>query len=59
MWIGWATTSTLVTLISVERESIEFCMEFVHFVEGLHITITRDRKHHEHALEMKDGGHGY
>lgn len=45
--------------IEAGREYVEAYVVYVHFVEGLHNTITRGGAHDEHAGEKGDEGHGH
>jgi hypothetical protein len=45
--------------VGAGREYVEAYVVYVHFVEGLHNTITRGGAHNEHASEKGDIGHGY
>ena len=56
-WTGRSTTSTAITLIAAGREYVKAYVEFAHFAEGLHITITRGGTHHEQAPEKEVEGH--
>ena len=45
--------------IEAGREYVEAYVVFVHFVEGLHNTVTRGGAHDEHGSEKGNEGHGH